>query len=61
MRYRIRENKIIYEFIEPPKDKNLAEEAPEVYKNIDEVIDVVDKLNLSKKVARMKPLIVVKG
>lgn len=41
--------------------KNLAEEAPEVYKDIDEVVKVVDELGISKKIARMKPLIVVKG
>ncbi|MFA5071876.1 MAG: RtcB family protein [Candidatus Pacearchaeota archaeon] len=41
--------------------KSLAEEAPEVYKDIDEVVRVVDSLGISKKVAKMKPLIVVKG
>ena len=41
--------------------KSLAEEAPEVYKDIDEVVKVVDDLGISKKVARMKPMIVVKG
>jgi tRNA-splicing ligase RtcB len=41
--------------------KSLAEEAPEVYKDIDDVIEVVDNLGISKKVARMKPMIVVKG
>jgi tRNA-splicing ligase RtcB len=41
--------------------KSLAEEAPEVYKDIEEVVNVVDELGISKKVARLKPLIVVKG
>ncbi|MEK6945822.1 MAG: RtcB family protein [Nanoarchaeota archaeon] len=41
--------------------KSLAEEAPEVYKDIDEVVRVVDELGISKKVARLKPLGVVKG
>ena len=41
--------------------KSLAEEAPQVYKDIDEVIRVVDRLGLNKKVARLKPLAVVKG
>ena len=41
--------------------KGFAEEAPEVYKDIEEVVDVVNSLRISKKVARMKPLIVVKG
>ncbi|MEK6917863.1 MAG: RtcB family protein [Nanoarchaeota archaeon] len=41
--------------------KSLAEEAPEVYKDIDEVVRVVDELGISKKVARLKPLGVIKG
>ena len=41
--------------------KSLAEEAPEVYKDIDEVIKTVDELGISKKIVRMKPLVVVKG
>jgi tRNA-splicing ligase RtcB len=41
--------------------KSLAEEAPEAYKDIDEVVRVVDELGISKKVARLKPLAVVKG
>lgn len=41
--------------------KSLAEEAPEAYKDIDEVVKVVDDLGISKKVARMKPLAVIKG
>lgn len=41
--------------------ESLAEEAPEVYKDIDEVVRVVDDLGISKKIAKMLPLIVVKG
>ena len=41
--------------------KSLAEEAPQVYKDIDEVVNVVDELGISKKVARLKPLTVIKG
>ncbi len=41
--------------------KSLAQEAPEVYKDVDEVVKVVDELGISKKVARLKPLCVVKG
>jgi len=40
---------------------SLAQEAPEVYKDIDEVIKVIDELGISKKVARLKPLVVIKG
>ncbi|MBF0495541.1 MAG: RtcB family protein [Deltaproteobacteria bacterium] len=39
----------------------LAEEIPEAYKDVSEVADVVDKAGLSTKVARLRPLGVVKG
>ena len=41
--------------------KGIAEEAPQVYKDIDEVVEVVHKAGLSKKVARLVPLAVIKG
>ncbi len=41
--------------------KSIAEEAPEAYKDIDEVIEVMHELNISRKVAMMVPLTVVKG
>ncbi|MFH1680481.1 MAG: RtcB family protein [Candidatus Eisenbacteria bacterium] len=40
---------------------NLVEEAPEAYKDIDEVVNVVHGAGLSRKVARLKPLAVIKG
>lgn len=42
-------------------DKSLAEESPEVYKDVEDVVQVVHDLGISKKVARLKPLVVVKG
>jgi tRNA-splicing ligase RtcB len=39
----------------------LAEEQPKAYKNVDDVVDVVDRAGLSKKVARMRPIGVIKG
>ena len=39
----------------------LAEEAPYAYKNVNEVVDVVDKAGISKKVCRMRPIGVIKG
>jgi len=47
--------------VKAPKDSAIAEEAPEVYKEIDEVIAVVDRLGISKKVARLVPIAVSKG
>ena len=41
--------------------KGLTEEAPEAYKNIDEVIEVVSESGMAKKVAKLKPLAIVKG
>lgn len=39
----------------------LAEEASFAYKDISQVVDVVDAVGISTKVARFKPLVVVKG
>jgi tRNA-splicing ligase RtcB len=41
--------------------RGIAEEAPLAYKNIDEVIEVVHNARLSKKVAKLVPLAVIKG
>ena len=41
--------------------KTVAEEAPGAYKDIDSVADVSDALGIGKKVARLRPLGVVKG
>ncbi|PIW67328.1 MAG: RNA-splicing ligase RtcB, partial [Candidatus Omnitrophica bacterium CG12_big_fil_rev_8_21_14_0_65_42_8] len=39
----------------------LAEEAPEAYKDVGEVVDVVHGAGLSTRVCRMRPLGVIKG
>ncbi len=39
----------------------LAEEAPAAYKNVEEVVDTVHEAGLAKKVARLKPVGVIKG
>ena len=41
--------------------QGLAEEAPIAYKDIEKVVDVVHQADLSKKVARLLPLAVIKG
>lgn len=41
--------------------RGVAEEAPGAYKNVDEVVEVADRAGLSSKVARLRPLIVIKG
>ncbi len=42
-------------------EKTLKEEVPDAYKDVDVVVDVVHNAGISKKVARMRPLGVVKG
>ena len=39
----------------------MAEEAPQAYKDIEEVVNVVHDSKISKKVARLIPLAVIKG
>jgi tRNA-splicing ligase RtcB (3'-phosphate/5'-hydroxy nucleic acid ligase) len=41
--------------------RGLAEEQPKAYKNVDDVVEVVDRAGLSRKVARMRPIGVIKG
>ena len=41
--------------------KSVSQEGPYSYKDIDEVVRVIDDLEISKKVARLKPLVVVIG
>jgi len=41
--------------------ETLAEEAPEAYKDVNEVVGVVEGAGISKRVCRMRPLGVVKG
>lgn len=41
--------------------KAIAEEAPEVYKNVDDVVKVCDDVGIAKLVVKLKPLGVIKG
>lgn len=41
--------------------ETLAEEAPEAYKDVNKVVNVVDGAGISKKVCKMRPLGVIKG
>ena len=41
--------------------RGIAEEAPLAYKDIDKIVRVIDQAGLSKKVARLVPLAVIKG
>jgi len=48
-------------YIEAGSAKGILEEAPEAYKDVNEVVKVSDALNIGKLVVRLKPLAVVKG
>jgi len=42
-------------------DPGLAEEAPLAYKDVDNVVNIVHEAQIAKKVAKLKPLAVIKG
>jgi tRNA-splicing ligase RtcB len=48
-------------FIQAGSLRGLAEEAPLAYKDIHEVVDVVKGAGIAKKVARLSPVVVIKG
>ncbi|MGD8979660.1 MAG: RtcB family protein [candidate division WOR-3 bacterium] len=48
-------------FVLSASDEVLREEVPEAYKDINTVVDAVHKAGISRKVARMRPIGVVKG
>jgi tRNA-splicing ligase RtcB len=47
--------------IRSPSLRGVAEEAPGAYKDVSRVVDVAHQAGLSRKVARLEPLICVKG
>lgn len=47
--------------VRSPSNKGLAEEAPFAYKDVDAVVEVVERAGLARRVARVVPLGVVKG
>jgi tRNA-splicing ligase RtcB len=42
-------------------NRGLAEEAPAAYKDVDAVVETVERAGLARRVARLVPLGVVKG
>jgi tRNA-splicing ligase RtcB len=47
--------------IRSPSYRGVAEEAPGAYKDVSAVVDAADQAKLSRKVARLEPLVCVKG
>jgi tRNA-splicing ligase RtcB len=47
--------------VEAGTPKLLVEEAPEAYKDVSDVVEVCEGAGLSRRVARLRPLAVLKG
>jgi tRNA-splicing ligase RtcB (3'-phosphate/5'-hydroxy nucleic acid ligase) len=47
--------------VRSPSNRGLAEEAPFAYKEVDKVVEVVERAGLAVRVARLRPVGVVKG
>jgi tRNA-splicing ligase RtcB len=47
--------------VKSPSSRGVAEEAPGAYKDVTVVVDAADRAGLSRKVARLEPLICIKG
>jgi tRNA-splicing ligase RtcB (3'-phosphate/5'-hydroxy nucleic acid ligase) len=47
--------------VRSPSNKGLAEEAPLAYKDVERVVDIVERAGLSRRVAQLVPLGVIKG
>jgi tRNA-splicing ligase RtcB (3'-phosphate/5'-hydroxy nucleic acid ligase) len=54
----LKENKV---YIKAASKRGITEEAPGAYKDVDEVVEVADRVGIGKKVARSIPMGVVKG
>jgi tRNA-splicing ligase RtcB (3'-phosphate/5'-hydroxy nucleic acid ligase) len=47
--------------IKSPSMRGVAEEAPDAYKDVSAVVDAADAAGLARKVARVEPLVCIKG
>jgi len=47
--------------IRSPSTRGVAEEAPEAYKDVADVVDAAHQAGLARKVARLEPVVCVKG
>jgi tRNA-splicing ligase RtcB (3'-phosphate/5'-hydroxy nucleic acid ligase) len=47
--------------IKSPSMRGIAEEAPDAYKDVSAVVDAADAAGLARKVARVEPLVCIKG
>jgi tRNA-splicing ligase RtcB len=47
--------------VRSPSSRGVAEEAPGAYKDVDAVVEAAHQAGLAQKVAKLRPLICVKG
>jgi tRNA-splicing ligase RtcB len=47
--------------IRSPSSRGVAEEAPGAYKDVHRVVDIADRAGLARKVARLDPIVCIKG
>jgi tRNA-splicing ligase RtcB len=47
--------------VRSPSSRGIAEEAPLAYKDVDRVVDITDRAGLARKVARLEPVVCIKG
>ena len=47
--------------IRSPSSRGVAEEAPLAYKDVDRVVDIADQVGLARKIARLEPVVCIKG
>ena len=47
--------------IRSPSARGVAEEAPGAYKDVDEVVAAAEGAGLARRVARLEPLVCIKG
>jgi tRNA-splicing ligase RtcB len=47
--------------IRSPSMRGVAEESPDAYKDVSAVVDAADAAGLARKVARLEPLVCIKG
>ena len=48
-------------FVQSRGKRTLMEEIPEAYKDVSQIVEVVHQAGLAKKVARLRPMGVIKG
>ncbi|HIP77317.1 MAG TPA: RNA-splicing ligase RtcB, partial [Kiloniellaceae bacterium] len=47
--------------IRSPSSRGIAEEAPGAYKDVDSVVEAAERAGLARRVARLRPIVCVKG